>query len=297
MQSGDGFIGGIVGDVDGLGEDSIPEISYCFALNTILKGDLSEASELVYAGRVVGNGDKFASNGKYNYALDIMEIVSAVKAAGNPDSSGYRTAWGKDITSSAALKESSYTDVMWNLSSEPSVWAFDGMNYPVFVWQQAEPAGDDILRVVPVSYDAAAPSNQIEYTAPAGGWKNGQPNTFSLKCDAAACTVILKKADGILQLLESTAGEGTAADGTYHYTVTIGDGDQIEVYVAGDVNLDGKLGVNDVMQIADAAVSGSGDMSEAVRMIADVNGDRTINVLDVLDVLAASLGKAGLVWQ
>ena len=292
IRSGNGFIGGIVGEVDGLGEDSIPEISYCFALNTILKGDLPAGSDLVSAGRIVGNGDKFASNGKYNYGLDTMEITDAVKATGNPDASGYRTAWGRDITSSAALKESSYTDVMWNQGSVEPVWAFDGVNYPVFVWQQAEPTGDDILRVVPVSYDLEAPSNQIEYTAPTGGWKTGQANTFSLKCDAAACTVILKKAGGALQLLKSTA-----ADGVYNYTVSIADGDLIEVYVADDVNLDGKLDVGDVMQIADAAISGGGDMSEAVKIAADVNGDQTIDILDVLDVLAAGLGKTELIWQ
>lgn len=293
MAASDGFLGGIVGEVNGLGENSIPEISYCFALNAMIEGDLPEDTDWVHAGRIVGNGDVFASNGKYNYALDTMEIIGAVKATGDPDASGYRTGWGRDITAAEALKETSYTDVMWNQGSAEPVWAFDGVNYPVFTWQTATPAGDDILTVVPVSYDPAAPSNQITYTAPEGGWKLGQANTFALSCEDAACRAILKKADGSLQRLNAAA----AADGAYAYTVTVAAGDSVRVYLAGDVNLDGKLGVGDVILIADAAAAGDGaDMSGEVKLAADVNGDGAIDILDVLNVLAGGLDKADLAW-
>ena len=51
------------------------------------------------------------------------------------------------------------------------------------------------------------------------------------------------------------------------------------------------------MLIADAAAAGDGaDMSGEVKLAADVNGDGAIDILDVLNVLAAGLDKADLAW-
>lgn len=131
------YIGGIVGKVNAVTSGAIPEISYCFALNGILDGGNGANTE---AGRVVGNGSAFDLGGKYNYALDSMNIQHSGSTYYDPDDSGYRSSWGRDVSSARAQSATAYTNVYWT----SDLWNFGALNsYPIFVWQsapQTEPA-------------------------------------------------------------------------------------------------------------------------------------------------------------
>ena len=125
------YFGGITGVVNAANYGEIPEISYCFALNPSIDGGRGANTE---AGRIVGNGLQFDLGGKYNYALQTMELVNTGCTYYDDEDSGYRSSWGRDLTAAQAMGATAFTNVYWN--QEATVWNFAlPGSYPVFVWQ------------------------------------------------------------------------------------------------------------------------------------------------------------------
>ncbi len=265
------YLGGIAGNVGATSSSSIPEVSCSFALNTSITGD--DGND--WAGRVIGNSELFDQSGHYNYGLVDMTLTN-VKQAEIDDARPYSTGAGRDITADNAKKATTYTNVGW----EDGIWFFSGTDYPRLDWEP-DNSGKTIASPIEI-----IPST-VTATAPTEGWKEGQ-NTFTVSSENA-CTVLLTSQDGTVRQLNAKV-----TNGTVRYTATLRETSRIQIYVTGDVNGDGNLGVNDVMLLADIVTSG--DAGTVRSEVIDINRDGTINVLDVLELLSAANGKTKIDW-
>ena len=80
---------------------------------------------------------------------------------------------------------------------------------------------------------------------------------------------------------------GTAIDSI---TLTIAEEGDVDDFMLGDVNGDGKINVNDITKVA-AHVKGKKILDESAKKRADVNGDGKINVNDITKIAAHVKGK------
>lgn len=135
---------------------------------------------------------------------------------------------------------------------------------------------------------AGAP--EIRVTAPANGWAAGE-NIFTVASDGdAACTVMVKKADGTLVRLTAST-----ADGTHSFTAVLAEGDSLVVGLKGDVNGDGEINSRDTVQ-AQAAFLGKLTLQDHRQLCGAVTGGDAINSRDIVQIRAAFLGKLTLKW-
>lgn len=135
---------------------------------------------------------------------------------------------------------------------------------------------------------AGAP--EIRVTAPANGWAAGE-NIFTVASDGdAACTVMVKKADGTLVRLTAST-----ADGAHSFTADIAEGDSLVVGLKGDVNGDGEINSRDTVQ-AQAAFLGKLTLQDHRQLCGAVTGGDAINSRDIVQIRAAFLGKLTLKW-
>ena len=135
---------------------------------------------------------------------------------------------------------------------------------------------------------AGAP--EIRVTAPANGWAAGE-NIFTVASDGdAACTVMVKKADGTLVRLTAST-----ADGTHSFTAVLAEGDSLVVGLKGDVNGDGEITSGDTVQ-AQAGFLGKLTLQDHRQLCGAVFGGDAIGSRDIVQIRAASLGKLTLKW-
>lgn len=135
---------------------------------------------------------------------------------------------------------------------------------------------------------AGAP--EIRVTAPANGWAAGE-NIFTVASDGdAACTVMVKKADGTLVRLTAST-----ADGTHSFTAVLAEGDSLVVGLKGDVNGDGEITSGDIVQ-AQAGFLGKLTLQDHRQLCGAVFGGDAIGSRDIVQIRAASLGKLTLKW-
>jgi len=135
---------------------------------------------------------------------------------------------------------------------------------------------------------AGAP--EIRVTAPANGWAAGE-NIFTVASDGdAACTVMVKKADGTLVRLTAST-----ADGTHSFTAVLTEGDSLVVGLKGDVNGDGEITSSDIVQ-AQAGFLGKLTLQDHRRLCGAVSGGDAIGSRDIVQIRAAFLGKLTLKW-
>ena len=135
---------------------------------------------------------------------------------------------------------------------------------------------------------AGAP--EIRVTAPANGWAAGE-NIFTVASDGdAACTVMVKKADGTLVRLTAST-----ADGTHSFTAVLAEGDSLVVGLKGDVNGDGEITSSDTVQ-AQAGFLGKLTLQDHRQLCGAVSGGDAINSRDIVQIRAAFLGKLTLKW-
>lgn len=135
---------------------------------------------------------------------------------------------------------------------------------------------------------AGAP--EIRVTAPANGWAAGE-NIFTVASDGdAACTVMVKKADGTLVRLTAST-----ADGTHSFTAVLAEGDSLVVGLKGDVNGDGEITSRDIVQ-AQAGFLGKLTLQDHRQLCGAVSGGDAIGSRDIVQIRAAFLGKLTLKW-
>ena len=131
---------------------------------------------------------------------------------------------------------------------------------------------------------------EIRVTAPANGWAAGE-NIFTVASDGdAACTVMVKKADGTLVRLTAST-----ADGAHSFTADIAEGDSLVVGLKGDVNGDGEITSSDIVQ-AQAGFLGKLTLQDHRQLCGAVSGGDAIGSRDIVQIRAASLGKLALKW-
>ena len=131
-------------------------------------------------------------------------------------------------------------------------------------------------------------------TSPVGGWKEGVV-TFTVASDSetASYAVIIKDAEGKLTRLKATN-----ENGIHSYTTNADFTSDCEIIVVlkGDLNGDGRIRSNEVVQVKNAQIQNPDvSFTELQLMICDVNGDGRIRSNEVVQIKNAQLGSA-LTW-
>ncbi len=227
------YLGGIIGLIDSVSGD-LPEVSYCFALNDLLDGG---DAALSCAGRVVGFGARFGSEGSYSFALDTMTVRNADTDGYDPDDSGYSSGWGSNVTREEALGETIFTDVLWNMREitdetggtdyeEVTIWDFSAPDrYPQLAWEteNAPEPFDFAVTVENLAENAAVSLTDGTY---AGAQR------FTVQ-SAKACAVLAYANGAWTALTPEREGEG------YAFTLTVEADTLVRVILRGDLDADG----------------------------------------------------------
>ena len=146
--------------------------------------------------------------------------------------------------------------------------------------------------------ETAAPKPEVvNYTEASGGSSpatvafSDNGTDFTVKSEQA-CAVMLQKADGTVQTLKATA----SGDAYAYSAEGAAEGDRIVVALKGDTNLDGEMDLFDVIELK-AASMGKTTLNDIQKVVSDVVVDKEIDVFDVIELKAASMGKTSLNWQ
>ena len=137
----------------------------------------------------------------------------------------------------------------------------------------------------------------VNYTEASGGSSpatvafSDNGTDFTVKSEQA-CAVMLQKADGTVQTLKATA----SGDAYAYSAEGAAEGDRIVVALKGDTNLDGEMDLFDVIELK-AASMGKTTLNDIQKVVSDVVVDKEIDVFDVIELKAASMGKTSLNWQ
>jgi len=113
-------------------------------------------------------------------------------------------------------------------------------------------------------------------TAPDGGWYDGW-NSFTVEC-SLACLVYAKDTEGGMTRLEA---EATDEDNVCRFTASLSEGDEIIVLVRGDVDLNGKLTLADLVWLS-RHFGGMNELDEYAGLAADVDQDGKLTAADLV---------------
>lgn len=127
-------------------------------------------------------------------------------------------------------------------------------------------------------------------TGPDGGWYDGW-NSFTVT-NSLACLVYARDAGGGMTKLEA---EATDEADTYRFTADLSEGDEIVVLVRGDVDLNGKLTLADLVKQGQYR-GGKYDLSEYGELAADVDQNGKLTLADLVKLGQYRGGKYEMRW-
>ena len=144
---------------------------------------------------------------------------------------------------------------------------------------------------VEIEVDNTATTAGATVTEPEGGWTEGE-NTFTVSAEKP-CVVVVSYDGG--QTYVKVKATATGTDGTYSFTADLNAQAQVAVAVAGDTDGNGKINIIDCVQLK-AATLGTKELGALNKVTCDTDGNGKINIIDCVQLKAATLGTRQLTW-